>query len=72
MTDSFKLKYKINEKGFKYQYLASQLGIARTTLYNKVNNESEFFGNEILKLSELLGLSLEEREEIFFNKKVDK
>lgn len=71
MTDSFKLKYKIKEKGFKYQYLALELGIARTTLYNKVNNESEFFGNEILKLSELLGLSLEEREEVFFNKKVD-
>lgn len=71
MTDSFKLKFKINEKGFKYQYLANQLGIARTTLYNKINNDSEFFGNEILKLSELLELNLEEREEIFFNKKVD-
>ena len=72
MTDSFLLNYKIKQSGLKLGSIAETLGLSRTGLYNKINGSSEFFGSEIASLSELLNLSTEEREDIFFNKKVDK
>lgn len=72
MTDSYLLNYKIKESGIKLGTLADKLGLSRAGLYNKINGISEFYGGEILTLSEVLGLSTEDRENIFFNKKVDK
>lgn len=72
MTDTCKLYYKIKSVGLKISYLAEQLGLSRQGLANKINGETEFYASEINKLSELLKLTPEEREEIFFNKKVDK
>lgn len=71
MADTVKLIYKIKDKGYKLQYLADQLNINRATLYNKIYNRSEFYAKEIQLLSNLLDLTGEERESIFFNNKVD-
>ena len=72
MTDTYKLRYKIKSSGIKISYLAEQLGLSRQGLANKINGDTEFYGSEISKMSELLRLTPEEREEIFFNKQVDK
>lgn len=68
MTDSFMLKYAIHNKGIKIGKIAEALGLSRAGLYNKINGQSEFFGSEIIKISEMLELSTEERERIFFTK----
>lgn len=44
--------------------VAKFLGISRTTLYRKMNGESDFFLNEIQKLCEFL--QIENPMEIFF------
>lgn len=72
MTDTYKLRYKIKSSGLKISYLAEQLGLSRQGLANKINGDTEFIASEISKMSDLLRLTLEEREEIFFNKQVDK
>ncbi|MEB3428889.1 toxin-antitoxin system, antitoxin component, Xre family protein [Citroniella saccharovorans] len=71
MTDTIELNYKIKDSGYKLQFLADQLNINRATLYNKIYNRSEFYAKEIQLLSDLLDLTSEERESIFFNNKVD-
>lgn len=47
--------------------VAGILGISPITLYRKISGESDFFRDEIQKISEYLGLSTEEKEDIFFN-----
>lgn len=71
MTDTYKLYYKIKKSGFKMFHLAEQLGLSRQGFANKLNGESEFYASEIGKLSELLSLTPEERDEIFFKKEDD-
>lgn len=71
MTNSILLNYKIKVSGFRHGFLADKLGLSRTGLYNKINNKSEFLASEIQALSEILNLSPDERQEIFFAKEVD-
>lgn len=71
MTNSILLNYKIKVSGFRHGFLADKLGLSRTGLYNKINNKTEFLASEIQVLSEILNLSPDERQAIFFAKKVD-
>lgn len=71
MTNSILLNYKIKVSGFRHGFLAEKLGLSRTGLYNKINNKSEFLASEIQALSEILSLSPDERQAIFFAKEVD-
>ena len=71
MTNSNLLNVKIQESGIKIGHIARVLNLSRQGLYNKINGKTEFFGSEITKLSEILNLSIEERENIFFNPIVD-
>lgn len=71
MTNSILLNYKIKVCGFRHGFLAKKLGLSRTGLYNKINNKSEFLASEIQILSDILKLSPDERQEIFFAKEVD-
>ncbi len=66
MTDTKKLKDKIRDKGLKYSYVASRLGLTPFGFQKKVENDTEFKASEIKKLYELLDLSEKERTEIFF------
>lgn len=70
MTNSKLLRDLIDGKGIKISYLAKSIGICRPALYSKINNEREFTASEILKLSEILGINLKEREKIFFANEV--
>ncbi|WP_455089575.1 helix-turn-helix domain-containing protein [Peptoanaerobacter stomatis] len=47
--------------------IADCLGINVTTLYRKINGESDFFREEIQKICKFLSLKTEEKEKIFFN-----
>lgn len=66
MTNSEQLERAIKKRGLKKNYIAKQLGVSAYGLFLKINNENEFKASEIQKLSFLLNLSLEEKEQIFF------
>lgn len=66
LTNSFLLNYKIKTSGFKVEFIAKEMNLSRTGLYNKINGKNEFYASEIQRLSKLLNLDIEERENIFF------
>ena len=66
MTNTSALKDAIQKKGIKLQFIASELGISRTSLYKKIENQHEFKASEIKKISDLLKLSAKQQEYIFF------
>lgn len=66
MTDTNALRSKIETKGLKYKAIAENLGITPYCLQRKINNENEFKVSEVDKLSNMLGLTLQEKEAIFF------
>lgn len=68
MTDSELLKKKIAESGISMSYIAKKMGISREGLYKKINNISEFKASEIFAIKEILNLSAEERDDIFFTR----
>lgn len=70
MTNTDLLKRKIDESGYKMQFIAEYIGVSYQALYNKIGNKTEFLASEIMKLSELLKLTDEERNEIFFAESV--
>ena len=52
-------------------YIANILGITRGALYKKLDNITEFKASEIVLLKKILNLSDKERDDIFFNVKVE-
>ena len=61
-----KLKGKIVENGMNVETFAKKIGVARTSIYRKLNN-SQFTIGEVRKIKETLGLSNEEAIAIFFD-----
>jgi DNA-binding phage protein len=72
LTDTKRLKDRIDQSGLKLQWIAEQLGLTRFGLYKKLSGESDFRQQEIAKLSEILELSAEDRDALFFAPKVEK
>ena len=67
MTDTSKLRKAITDSGLKRSMILERTGIkAYSTLRDKVDNKREFTASEITKLCEILCLSNEQREAIFF------
>lgn len=62
-----KLKGKLLEKRKTYRDCAEHLSVTITTFNNKINGKSKFYVDEVNKLSEFLGLSHEEKIDIFLN-----
>ena len=72
MTDTKQLRHLIKKSGFKYQYIAEQIGLSAYGLSKKINNETEFKAGEIESLCNVLNIkSVEQRMKIFFAKNVD-
>lgn len=71
MTNTSLLRKKIDESGYKLRFIAKQLGITYQGFLKKINNETEFKASEIQSLKELLNLTDEERDMIFFTIDVD-
>lgn len=53
--------------GISKRDIAARLGVSEQALYNKMNGKAEFKNSEIIKLSEMLGLSMNEVNIIFFS-----
>lgn len=67
MTNTEKLEAAIRDSGLKIAFIAEQLGLSRGGLRNCITGKSEFRVSQIQKLSALLKLSREKRDEIFFS-----
>lgn len=70
MTDTMMLREKIDLSGYKIRFIAEKLGITYQGFLNKVNNKTFFKADEICQLSQLLNLTTDEREKIFFTQNV--
>ena len=66
MIDSNKLKEKIAKSNYDYKEIANILNLTESRLMNKIENKSELYASEIQGLIDILTLSLEEIDEIFF------
>ncbi len=71
MTDSTALREIIKSKGIKYVYIAQELGITPYCLQRKIDNDNDFKGKEIAAISQILALSNQQRDAIFFAQNVD-
>lgn len=71
MTNTALLRKKIDESGYKLRFIAKQIGITYQGFLKKINNESEFKASEIKNLQDLLNLTDEERDMIFFTVNVE-
>lgn len=71
MTDTKVLNEEISNAGVTVTFIAAKLGITREGFYKKLNNETEFKASEISKMQNLLHLTNEKRDEIFFATKVE-
>ncbi len=72
MTNTLKLKSKIEKSGYKLSFIAQKIGISRGSLYEKINNRSPFNQFEIQSLCKLLHIeSGVEMKQIFFDRNVD-
>lgn len=66
MTDTRKLRAALALNGITAGDLAEKIGLSKQSMSYKMNNLREFRVKEITAISEVLNLSLEEREAIFF------
>lgn len=71
MVNLKKLKLKLKEKGLSVEDVSKTMGINRATLYRKIKNDGETFTvRDIDNLSRILGLQVNEINEIFFAQNV--
>ncbi len=68
MTDKPMLLAKMALNGYTAYKLAEDIKLSRQSMSYKINGKREFNVNEINAISGLLNLTLEERDEIFFDK----
>lgn len=72
MTDTLRLRRIIKESGYKYGYVADNLGISYQAFRNKITNKTEFVPTEIEKLCNLLNIKeLQDKNDIFFASSID-
>ena len=56
----------IKQRGLKFTAIAGMLGVSDTTFRNKRNGATDFSLTEITTLTDVLNLTLAERNRIFF------
>ena len=66
MTNTEKLKHKIEQSGVTMVHLAAAIGVTRECFYKKLMGKTEFKASEIVALTKALHLTNSEREDIFF------
>ncbi len=71
MVDKERLNTAIKGSGLLKKFLCSKLGISKQSLHNKLNNKTDFKGQEALVLKNVLNLSDQEFIEIFFAEQCD-
>lgn len=71
MTNSLMFEMAILKAQITKSDIADALGISRVSLTRKINNVTEFKASEISLLKNILKLSDQERDKIFFANTVD-
>ena len=71
MTNSLMFEMAILKAHVTKSDIADALGISRVSLTRKINNVTEFKASEISLLKNILKLSDQERDKIFFANTVD-
>lgn len=71
MVDYKLLNDKIRDSGLTMVSIAKKSGILRETLYNKLKGIGEFKASEITSISNVLNITAEERDRIFFAKECE-
>lgn len=66
MFNSDKLRGKMAEKRCTSEKMANFLGIDPATFHRKITGKSEFSRSEIQHIATILGLSMQDLEDIFF------
>ena len=66
MTDTLELKTILFRKQITLEKLSDLIELSTTTLSYKINNKIEFKSSEIKAMQEILGLTNDERDKIFF------
>ena len=66
MTDKNLLYYFVKRAGFKNKDIAEAIGITPSGYTLKIANKSDFRQSEIKTISDLLSLTAEERDRVFF------
>jgi DNA-binding phage protein len=67
LMNIMKLKGKIVEMGYNVEMLAKKVGIDRATLYRKLDCSEKFTIGEVQEIKNVLSLSNEELNAIFFD-----
>ncbi len=70
MFDYSKLKGRMKEKNFTQEDIAKKLGLNKSTISLRLNNQSLFVQDEINKIIKLLDIPSDEIKEYFFTDKV--
>ena len=70
MTNSELLKETINEKGIKTGFICEKLGISRQALSKRLAAKSDFRADEIAIMCNILNLSAQDMNAIFFDMKL--
>ena len=71
MTNTTLLKKKIDTSGYKVIFLAEKVGLTPQGFYKKLKDGSEWTFSQVMILRDLLHLTNEEVDSIFFNEKVE-
>lgn len=66
MVQTEELKKRMIASGLKTNYICEQMGITRQSLDMKINNKRPFRVSEIYVACDLLKLSNEEKQSIFY------
>lgn len=69
--DYSKLRGRIREKFNNECLFAKEMGLSQATMSNKLNNGSEWTDREIEKAIRLLGLTIKDIDQYFFEKKLE-
>ena len=66
MTDKNLLYYFVKRAGFKNKDIAEAIGITSAGYSLKISNKSDFRQSEIKTICDMLKLTVEERDRVFF------
>lgn len=66
MTDKNLLYYFVKRAGLKNQDIAKAIGVTPAGYTLKISNKSDFRQREIKTICDLIGLTAEERDRVFF------
>jgi len=64
------LRAKIVENGMTANSMCEKIGMGKSAYYRKINGTSDFYREEIVKISKVLNLTPEDIFSIFFDEKV--